>query len=278
MDWQRDIEEGVPYARSFSLNYCAPAPKCAWARIIGDPTNSGHGRVLHMRTLDDEPGGATVRVQNEYNMHRDGVVFDKGFVRYKVFWHPDLEKARDYPDAIHWWTVMEWWEHRNHDKSGDRAGQCRWTLGWSKERGRGKPFYWHLNAEYMQPTEQKFHNIWPSKYNRDVPCPIGEWCTLEAFFQSDVGSNGRIWVALTRNDGARQVIFDVSESTRHPADPLPLRGWQFFKLYTSDRLIDFIRNDGGHVQVYFDDIEYWSDYPHGDLATNVPGDAAVVSN
>jgi hypothetical protein len=67
MDWQRDLEERVPYARSFSLNYCAPAPACAWARIIDDPTGNGRGRVLHMRTLDDEPGGATVRVQNEFN-------------------------------------------------------------------------------------------------------------------------------------------------------------------------------------------------------------------
>lgn len=261
MDWQRDLEDRVPYANRFTLNYCAEAPTFAWARIIDDPTGSGRGRVLHMRTLDDEPGGATVRVQNEYNMKNEGTIFDQGFVRYKVYWHPDLAKARDYPDAIHWWTVMEWWEHRNHDKDGDRAGQCRWTLGWSKDQGLGEPFYWHLNAEYMQPESRKFQSIWPSQYNRKVPCPIDEWCTVEAFFKSGIGENGRIWVALTRENGERQVIFDVNRSTRHPADPLPLRGWQFLKLYTSDRLIDRVRNDGGHIQVYFDDLEYWSGFP-----------------
>ena len=84
---------------------------------------------------------------------------------------------------------------------------------------------------------------------------------MEAYFRSGVGTNGRIWVALTRSNGQRQVIFDVRDSTRHPTDPLPLRGWQFFKLYTSDRLIDRVRNDGGHIQVCFDDIEYWSGFP-----------------
>ena len=57
------------------------------------------------------------------------------------------------------------------------------------------------------------------------------------------------------------MIFDVSASTRPPTDPLPQRGWQFQKLSTSYRLIDYIRNDGGHVQVYFDDVEYWSNFP-----------------
>ena len=87
---------------------------------------------------------------------------------------------------------MEWWEHRNHNKDGDRAGQCRWTLGWNKDTGSGKPFYWHLNAEYMQPADRKFHSIWPSRYNHDVSCPIGEWCTVEAFFRCADRTNGRI--------------------------------------------------------------------------------------
>ena len=48
MDWQRDLEDRVPYANRFTLNYCAEVPRFAWARIIDDPTGSGRGRVLHM--------------------------------------------------------------------------------------------------------------------------------------------------------------------------------------------------------------------------------------
>ena len=34
----------------------------------------------------------------------------------------------------------------------------------------------------------------------------------------------------------------------------------------ADRLIDYVRNDGGHIQVYFDDTEYWSGFPAGILS------------
>jgi hypothetical protein len=62
------------------------------------------------------------------------------------------------------------------------------AIAWNKDRDPGKPFFWWLNAECMQPASQKFHSIWPSKYNRDVQCPIGEKCGCESTLACPLGN------------------------------------------------------------------------------------------
>lgn len=187
--------------------------------------------------------------------------FKQGYIRYRVYWHPDLNLLQNYPKRISWFTIMEWWEYRNSQKDGDRAGQCRWTLSFNKESGVNKPLYWSLAAEYMQPQKDKFKDIWLRQTNRIVPVPIGRWVELEVFFRRGHGSDGRIFVAITSEEGQQQVIFDVRDHTQHPNDPLALRGWQCFKLYTSDRVLDWMRSKNARVRAYYDDFEWWSDFP-----------------
>lgn len=118
----------------------------------------------------------------------------------------------------------------------------------------------HLDAQRQQPKEEMFKCLW-SRENRKILVPVDEWFTLEVFFKPGDQNTGRVWIAITREDGQRQVLFDVSNYTRHPDNPQPLRGWQFFKLYTSSKILDFMRQAGKPVAAYYDDLEYWSDFP-----------------
>ena len=165
-----------------------------------------------------------------------------------------------YKGRISWFTVMEWWEYRDNDIDGDRAGKSRVTLGINKEPGIGQELYWHLDAQKMQPQSEKFNRLWEHK-NKRVPVPIGKWFVIESFFKPGDESTGRIWVSITPDSGERRVLFDVHNYTQHPDDPQPHRGWQFFKLYTSSSILDYMRKAGRPVAGYYDDIEYWSDFP-----------------
>jgi hypothetical protein len=261
MDWQTDLE-GYPQVDHFSLNMIGESPTYAFADLVSDPEDAGN-RVLYFQLNDNDPATPhTTRTQNEWNFESTGETFDQGYIRYRVYWHPDLNLLSQYSGSISWFTIMEWWELHNDSKDGDGAGQCRWTLSFNKDSGSGQPLYWALTAEYMQPASAMFDDIWPKQTNSSVPVPIGQWCTFEVFFKWGDASSGRIWVAIKPDGGSRKVIFDVRNYTRHPVDLLPLRGWQCFKLYTSDTILDWVRSQSdARVRAYYDDFEWYSDFP-----------------
>ncbi len=261
MSWEEDLE-GYPEVHKWCLSFIGRSPEYAFADLRNDPTGRDN-RVLYFQLNDNDPGtDATTRTQSGFHFKREGDrLFRQGFVRYRVYWHPDLMLLKEYPRRIAWFQVMEWWEHRNPEKQGGIAGQCRWSLSLNKESGSDNPPYWAISAQYMQPPQDEFKPIWPMKSNKKVPVPIGKWAVLEIFFRKGHGSDGRIWVAITPEGGKPQVVFDIHDHTEHPKDPLPIRAWQHFKLYTSDEILDWMRARGARVRAYYDDFEWWDDFP-----------------
>jgi hypothetical protein len=260
MDWQADLEDAIPHVRSFTINFVGGSPNTdAIADLRPDPADEGN-TVLYFENLQDGSDYATSRTQNEFNFQREGDTFSKGFMRYRFHLHDNINHLRQYDGRISWFTVMEWWEYRDDSIDGDPAGKSRVTLGINKESGTGMELYWHFDAQKMQPQSQKFDRLWAHE-NRDVPVPIGEWFLMESFFQPGDNNTGHVWVAITTEGGERQVLFDVHDYTQHPDNPQTHRGWQFFKLYTSGTLLNFMRNADKPVAGYYDDLEYWNDFP-----------------
>ena len=60
-------------------------------------------------------------------------------------------------------------------------------------------------------------------------------------------------------EGPGMVVFDITNFTHHPNDPNPdgLSHFNPMKLYTSKGLIDYVRDNGKSLQVYWDDFELW---------------------
>jgi hypothetical protein len=88
--------------------------------------------------------------------------------------------------------------------------------------------------------------------------PFGRWVTLEYYFRQGNASNGRFYMAMVPDGEARRVLFDVSGWTQHPKDPAPdgLNNLNQVKLYTSKAVIDHVRNSGGALQIYWDDLSF----------------------
>ncbi len=109
-----------------------------------------------------------------------------------------------------------------------------------------------------------FQSVWDVE-RRDYDVPLGEWLLSETYFKEGDYNTGRFYWALTREDGTKTVLFDVHDYTHHPDDPSP-KGMEMFspfKLYVSPTLVDVIRKNGGVTQIYWDDWEMWSGFPHG---------------
>lgn len=100
--------------------------------------------------------------------------------------------------------------------------------------------------------------------------------TIEFHFKEGNASSGRFSMAVTPEGGVRRTIFDVTNYTHHPSDPAPdgMKHYNPMKLYTSNTVIDHVRNNGGVLQVYWDDLEIWKDT---NILSNTPENEASES-
>ncbi len=260
MDWEKDLEEGIPFVDKFWLNFVhASIPEEALAEIISDPVNQNN-KVLYFENRKDAGKDVTSRTQNELVFNRKGETFSKGFIRYKFFLHDNIQYLRHYPEKITWFTITEWWEHHDPSLDGNMAGKSRVKLSINKNAAEGNELFWHLEAQKTQPSSEAFNTIW-AKYNKTLPVITGKWFIMEQFFKPGDDKTGKVWIAIVTSDGKRHVLFDVNDYTQHPDNPQAYRAWQCFKLYTSAEIIDYMRNAGKPVAGYYDDFEFWSGFP-----------------
>ena len=245
MDWQVDLE-GYDAVQGFWLYNGGDD---SFAEVRTDPTDD-ENRCLYMQVDRGK------RMQCELNF-REAADYQQVYVQYRVYWPCHLGNLSEYPDRISWFTFLEIWEHHNDNQGGDQAGKTRWTFSFLKDKGEGDPLYWGVSAQGAQPD---WHNLWRER-NRSVPIPFGKWSLFEIFFKRGKGENGWIWMAITPEGEDRQVIFDLHKDTEHPVDPMPLRSFQLWKLYTHARIVDWMRDHYRPISGYYDDFEWWTDMP-----------------
>ena len=97
--------------------------------------------------------------------------------------------------------------------------------------------------------------------NLDYDVPIGKWMTIEINFIEGDACNGHFYMSITPDGESKTVVHDIQDYTYNPTDPTPdgLADFNPLKLYTSDDLVNYITDEGGLLQVYWDDFEIWKD-------------------
>jgi hypothetical protein len=138
----------------------------------------------------------------------------------------------------------------------------RITAGIGKPTAEKSELHFLVGAEdYEYPKENsrgKYIEIW-HEFNVEINVPVGEWFTLEYYIVEGNEETGRFYMLMTRENGTKQVIFDIHNFTHNTKDPNPdgITLWNPMKLYTSKNLINFVRKEGKALQLYWDDFEIW---------------------
>lgn len=256
-DWVNDLE-GYPKVGFFNIQYQGGEVEDRFARIIPDPTREDN-HVLHFWMKNPRtPSGSSAtgykgRIQaNVYNNTDLTEVYQKR----RLYLHPDMELLREYPERFIWLTIEELW------LAAGWIGHpypFRIKVDLSKEQGAGKPLRFSVHA---QRHDERWITIW-NETDRDFEVPIAQWITLETYYRQGDDQNGRFYFAVTPEGGERKVIFDVAGWTYSPvaSTPTPMTDWNPMKMYTSDTLVNHVRESGGVLQLYFDDWEVWDGPP-----------------
>lgn len=234
--------------------------------IGDDPDNSGN-KTLHFEHYTAPVGSARASLAAMYQLS-GGDLFDQGYVKYRMRLSEGFGAIKHINQVVDWLMLSEWWEY-----GPSKVQQARWNFHIYKDWGAGQEPYWALLGQQMQPAREF---LW-RETNRTIPVPIDEWFTIEMFFKKGDSDNGRIWIAITRDGGERQVIFDVHNITQHPTNPQPLGDWAMFKLYTIQWLVEMMNNNGTPLGIHYDDFEYWSDFPSETTGLPTPTGLRVLN-
>ena len=253
-DWAEDFDNH-PEVGNFNLQYQGGDDSQRFAKIIPEPGNPKN-HVLHFWLNEPNVEGKKGRIQaNIYG----GKGWKEFYQTVRIFLHEDFETVKTFPDEIHWLTIAEYWNNITWSQSV--PNRYRLTLGIGKpEKGESNLFFIvdGQDCELFENGSQKYTTIW-SAINKQVQVPIGKWFTAEYYYKEGNQSTGRYFMSIQPDGEEKTVVFDLTEFTHNSQDKNPdgVSDFNPIKLYTSKKLIDFMRENGKTLQMYWDDFSIW---------------------
>ena len=232
------------------------------AQIIADPTNEGN-QVFHFWLKNARVHGQR-KGKNKGRVQLNLTALDNAslFQRYRMYLHPDMALYKKFPKMNSWFTVNEMWMG---DRWKDHPYPFRLSLKIGKTQGVDKPLYFLVVASFSdagKSNKSKWKQAWAA-VAPGFEIPVGEWLDIEIGYKAGDNNTGRFYMAVKGDsEDTFTTVFDITNWTYHPGspDPVSMSSWQPLKVYTSSKIVDFIRNNGGMTQLYFDDVEIYDNW------------------
>lgn len=253
-DWVKDLDNH-PNIGNFNLQYQGGDSSMRHAKIIPEPGRPDN-HVLQFWLKEPNVGGSKGRIQA--NLYGNNGL-KEFYQSVRIFLHDDFNTVRTFPKTLHWLTLVEFWN--NITWSQTVPYRFRITLGIGKPVATESDLYFILDAEDCElfpDDRQKYSTVW-AETNKNVKVPIGKWFTMEYYYKEGDHQNGRFYMAITPDNEARIIIFDVQKITHNTQDPSPDGVGDFnpLKLYTSKELIEHMKSNGKTLQMFWDDFKLW---------------------
>ena len=254
-DWVEDFDKH-PEAGTFSLQYQGGTELQRFAKIIPEPGNP-QNHVLHFWLDAPNVGGSKGRIQA--NIYGGEKGLKEFYQSERIFLTEDFNTVRIFPDEIHWLTIAEFWNNITWSQSV--PNRYRLTLGIGKPVKGESDLYFIVDGQDCQLFEdggQKYTTLW-SETNQKVKVPIEKWFTLEYYYKEGNAENGKFYMTIQPDGGTKEVIFDLTRFTHNSTDPNPDGVTEFnpLKLYTSKKLIEYMKSKDKTLQIYWDDFKLW---------------------
>ena len=257
-DWSADLD-GYANFGDFAFQY-APGTNASerTAKIIDDPTRSdGSNKVLSYWLGSVGTAADRGRIQS-YFTGNEGL--EEIYYTFRMYLHPDLELIKQSFDSNGWFTISEFWNQPSWKDWTQYP--FRVALNLTKEIGVDKPFNFRVSSQTTPITgddsvAREFTTIWEDKNYWSVP--TGKWLECEIYYKEGDQNTGRFYFAVTPEGEAKKVLFNVTNWTHHPELPTAggLTDFHPFKMYTSKELTNFVKDMGGALQIYWDDIAFY---------------------
>jgi len=249
-DWVNDLESH-PNIGNFSIFYEGGDDTMRFAKIVQDPTDPTN-RILHYWLKHPNVSGTKGRIQSDIYGNDNLTEMSQ---KVRIYLPNDWNIIKNaVGGTVEWMVIMTLWNNAGWTTEGN---PFKISLGIHKREPLSGDLNFNLTGDIKTTYWQ---HIWEES-DTTFSIPVDQWITIETYFKEGDASNGRFVLAVTPDGGTKQIIFDVTNFTHHPSDSSPdgMKHYNPMKLYTSDIVIDYVRNNGGVLQLYWDDFEIWKD-------------------
>ena len=252
-DWELNLD-AHPDIGDFSFQYEGGNESERHAQLRPDP-NDTQNTVLHfwLQHANVEQNGVKTKGRVQSNIYHNQNLTEI-YQRIKLYLPDDFELLKQAPTTIGWLTLFEFWN--NPEWISEGLG-FRISVDIKKlDATVNTPLTLGIHGQVFE--NDRYQSIWQMD-NSSFTLPIDSWMDIEIYFKEGNEHEGRFIMTVATQEGPGMVVFDITNFTHHPNDPNPdgLSHFNPMKLYTSKGLIDYVRDNGKSLQVYWDDFELW---------------------
>ncbi|NOQ70598.1 MAG: hypothetical protein GQ574_01270 [Crocinitomix sp.] len=224
------------------------------AELVTDPENPDN-TVLHfdIKSPNVYEGDSPVKARTQMQLH-NATCIKEYYQKVDLYFPSELALLSNYSEQIYWLSIFELWNNANWTKE---KYPFRITVGLQKEEGVGNPIYFDAEAQLVTKFGS-FKNVW-SEVNTNFEVPFGQWMTLEIYILEGNETNGKFYSAVTPYGESKQVLFEIDNATQHPKEKCA-DGFTHIhplKWYTSDKIVNYMKDNGESLAVYWDNWEVW---------------------
>ncbi len=251
-DWQTHLENH-PNIGYCNIQYQGGNSSQRLAEIAPDPVNPTNN-TLQYWIKDPNVDGSKGRIQ--MNLYNSNSGIKNLFYSVRLFLPADFNTLKNAPFDFKWLTLMEFWNNGNWTGEDYRF---RIKVDLAKVEDTPDSLQVRITAQSYGSSGWTNY-IWEF-YNTDFAFPVQKWMTVRIYFVEGDECNGRFIFSITPDGETETIVHNIRNFTHHPDDPAPdgLKHFNPLKLYTSEDVIDYLRDEGGLLNVFWDDFELWKD-------------------
>lgn len=257
-DWVGDLDQH-PNIGGFRYQYSGGDTSKRFIKLVPDPTNPSNTVMQFWMKHANDPIGNTGLFKGRIQAALYGCTTLHNFSQsVRMYLSDDWNILKNTDNfTMNWMTILEFWNDGGWTNS---PFPFRAALGIIKEDSSGTDLTFKVHFDTLQVSINKWVKMY-TEVDSSFSIPTEKWMTLEYYYEEGDENNGKFIFAVTPDGEPKQVIFDITYYTRHPLDMNPngLHALNPMKMYTHSRNIDTIRNNGGILQMYWDDFKFWKD-------------------
>ena len=251
-DWENDLEDH-PNIGYHKVQFQGGDETDRLAEIVADPTNPANNALQYW--ILNPNSGNNGRVQG--NIYNNNGLHDI-FYKTRLFLPSDFNLLKNAPFDFDFMTIMEFWNNANWTEE-DYMYRIKVNLAKIVETPDSLRI--RITGEIRNTETNKWDEDVFNIFNTNFVVPVQKWMTCKVYFREGDDCSGRFILTITPDGEAETIVHNVRNFTHHPDDPSPdgLSHFNPMKLYTDEEIVDYVRNQGGLLNVFWDDFEFWKD-------------------
>lgn len=245
-----------PNIGEVKINYEEGEESQRIASIVNDPDSLGNKALQFQIFQPHIKEGSKYKGRVQMDMYNNQCLKEI-YQTVRVRFHPDMAYLMQWEERAPWLSIFEFWNNADWNKE---KYPFRVTVNLFKDaEGPVDAMHFHVKGDYKNNCKTcSWKKSWEEEAT-NFAIPFGEWMEIELYLKEGDENNGQFYMAVTPDGGDKVELFNITNNTQHPKEKCPdgFTHFQPMKFYTSDKLINYMRDGDKNLSLMWDDWKFY---------------------